>query len=132
MAENPSYFQTCIGNPIGGFCLGRWHSEPSVEAWQELTQNTIGLLQGAGIGQPQLRHQPVLEGAVGPLHSPFRLWAVGEYLSYAELSQGTAPLSRSNAKGSRVLPKPLARRLEDRVAVRIYAQRDAMPGNDAL
>ena len=66
------------------------------------------------------------------LDSPFRLRAVGEYLSHAKLPQGTAQLGRSNTKGARLFLKPLARRLEDRVAVRIYAQRDAMSGDDAL
>ena len=71
--------------PVGRLWLFRRHGEPLVEAGQEVLEDLIGLLQGAGSGQSQLCDQPVLEGRCHPLYPAFCLWRQGEDLLDAQL-----------------------------------------------
>ena len=50
--------------------LGRRHTEPRVEARQEVAEHLIGLFDGGGSGEPHLRDQPIppLKGAPDPFY----------------------------------------------------------------
>ena len=68
--------------------IGR-DSKPCVIAGQEVPEHGIGLVYGAGAGETQFGHQPVLKSAGGTFHSAFGLGRAGEDLLDAQLHQGT-------------------------------------------
>src|ERR687895_130559 len=79
--------------------------------------------------QSQFRHQPVLEGAIGPLHPSFGLGAVGQYLGHAQFFQSSTPLSRP------AISSPLWTRTpgqKDGVAIGVHCHGHTPTSDDAL
>ena len=90
--------------------------KPRVVAGQEVPEHGIGLVYGAGAGQAQFGHQPVLKSAGGTFHSALGLGRAGEDLLDAQFHQGTAEVGSFHRR----LDVPgLAGELEHAVAVAV-------------
>ena len=64
-----------------------------IEAWQEVPQDLVCLVDGGGTSQSKLGDQAVLEGAPGALDAALGLRSVGEDEADAQLLQCPAELS---------------------------------------
>ena len=63
---------------VGGVELSRDDCELPVEAWQEVGEHPVGLLDSSGSGEAQLRDQPVLKGAPDALYAALGLGGVSQ------------------------------------------------------
>ena len=54
--------------------VGGRDSKASVETWEILLHQYIGLVQGRGSGQAQFTHQAILKCPPEPFNAPFGLW----------------------------------------------------------
>jgi hypothetical protein len=59
------------------FRVTRLLAEPGIEISHELGRKCIRVVKRADAAQPQLLNQPILQSAVRPFHTAFRLWCVG-------------------------------------------------------
>jgi len=113
--------------------LGCRDTETLIETEQEGFKDTVRFPNCAGASQTEFRHQPILEGAIGPLHPPLRFRAAGEQLRYAELTHGAAELGWLAAIDQESLNSLIrgSRATEHDVAVAVKGQRYAAPLDDA-
>ena len=72
-AQDPLQTHSFVHGAIGDFQLLRRYLEAAVEAWQELIQNNVGIIDGGPARKPDLCNKSVLERSRGALHSPLGL-----------------------------------------------------------
>jgi len=93
-AEHGCQVQLGVERPVGGDGLCRRYTEALVEARQEIHENTVGLVHGAGTCETEFGHQPVLEGPACSLYPSLRLGAPGKDLVHSQFSKCPAKLGR--------------------------------------
>ncbi len=98
----------------------RGHREALVVVGDELGQEGVGGFDVVDAAKPQLLHQPVLEGPVGPFHAAFGLWGVG--VDGLDVEGLEHPGELGQVAFAIVLIDP-----EDAVLVRVEGHRAAVP-----
>src|SRR3990172_5393630 len=117
---------------VGWLGLGGLLAEAAVVAGQELPQDPVGLLQGAGPGPgpAQRLEQPVLQGSEEAFDAPLGLRGVSRDELDAQLIGQAPELASSAFPGQFLLQGGLFGALEDGVAIGIEGQGEAVALHD--
>jgi hypothetical protein len=101
-----------------------------VEGRQDVAEDGVGAVTVRHGADPQVRHQPVLEGAPDPLDAALRLGRAGGDRADAELRERAPDLGRPTPVGELLLEARGCRRCdEDRVAVVVHGDRPPVPAD---
>ena len=92
-AQDPLQTHPFVHCAIGDFRLLRGHLEAFVEAWKEVLQHSVGVIDGSRTRKSEFADEPVLERSCGAFHSTLRLRRQSEDKLHAELVHCSTELS---------------------------------------
>jgi hypothetical protein len=117
---------------VGGSWLGGRDDEAGVVAGQEVVQDAVGIVQGAGVSLAQGFDEAVLEGAEETLDASFGLGRIGREELDGKLMEEAGELAARRLAGQLFADGGLLGALEDGVAVGVDSQRKAVREGDVL